>query len=75
MNTELVVTFGPATLIAILIQQLFIIYAIYALFIRPIFMRSTRDKLINIIKSSYTRGEIDTEVYRKLEKDINNLDA
>ena len=75
MNTEIVVIFGPATLIAIVIQQLFIIYAIYALFIRPIFKRSTRDKLINLIRTSHTRGEIDTKVCRELEKGIINLDA
>jgi uncharacterized membrane protein len=75
MNTEIVVSFGPISFIAIVIQQIFIIYAIYAIFIRPRVKNSIRDKLLNIIRSRYTRGEIDTEAYRKLEKDITNLES
>jgi uncharacterized membrane protein len=75
MNTEIVVSFGPISFIAIVIQQIFIIYAIYAIFIRPKVKNSISDKLLNIIKSRYTRGEIDTEAYRKLEKDITNLES
>jgi uncharacterized membrane protein len=75
MNTETVVSFGPISFIAIVIQQIFIIYAIYAIFIRPRVKNSIRDKLLNIIRSRYTRGEIDTEAYRKLEKDITNLES
>jgi len=75
MNTETVVIFGPVTLIAFVIQQIFIIYAIYTIFIRPIFKKPIRDKLLNTIRDSYTRGEIDTEAYRNLEKDIVNFDS
>ena len=75
MSTEMVVVLDPATLIAIVIQQLFIIYALYALFIQPMFKKSIRDKLLNTIRDSYTRGEIDTEAYRNLENDIMNLDS
>jgi hypothetical protein len=42
MNTEIVVSFGPISFIAIVIQQIFIIYAIYAIFIRPTFKSSSR---------------------------------
>ena len=73
MNTEIVVRFGPISFIAIVIQQIFIIYAIYAIFIRPMFKTSNRGKLLHIIRSRYTRGEIDSEAYRKLEIDITNL--
>ncbi len=75
MNTEIVVSFGPISFIAIVIQQIFIINAIYAILIRPIFKNSIRDKLLKIIRSSFRRGEIDTETYRNLEKDILNLES
>ena len=75
MNTEIVVSLGPISFIAIVIQQIFIIYAIYVIFIRPKVKNSISDKLLNIIKSRYTRSEIDTKAYRKLEKDITNLES
>ena len=75
MNTEIVISLGPISFIAIVIQQIFIIYAIYVIFIRPEVKNSIGDKLLNIIKSRYTRSEIDTEAYRKLEKDITNLES
>jgi uncharacterized membrane protein len=75
MNTEIVVSFGPISFIAIVIQQIFIIYAIYAIFIRPMFMSSNRGKLLHIIYNRYTRKEIDSEAYRKLAKDIINLES
>ena len=74
MNAEIVVSFGPISFIAVVIQQIFIIYAIYAIFIRPMFNRSNKGKLLHIICNRYTRGEIDSEAYRKLEKDIINLE-
>ncbi len=46
MNTEIVVSFGPISFIAIVSQQIFIIYAIYAIFVRPMFNRSNREKLL-----------------------------
>ena len=75
MNAEIVVIFRPATLIAFAIQQIFVIYAIYTIFIRPIFKKSIRDRLLNTIRDSYTHGEIDTEAFQHLEKDIVNLDS
>ena len=75
MNTEIVVSFGPISFIAIVIQQIFIIYAIYAIFIRPMFNSSKKGKLLQIICNRYTRGEIDSEAYRKLEEDIINLES
>ena len=75
MNTEIVVSFGPISFIAIVIQQVFIIYAIYAIFIRPMFKTSNRRKLLHIISSRYTHGDIDSEAYRKLGKDITNLES
>lgn len=75
MNTEIVVSFGLISFIAIVIQQLFIIYAIYAIFIRPMFKGSNSEKLLHIISSRYICGEIDAEAYRKLEKDITNLES
>ena len=73
MNTETVVIFGPVTLIAFVIKQIFVIYAIYTIFIRPIFKKSIRDKLLNTIRDSHTHGKIDTDACRNLEKDIINL--
>ena len=75
MNTEIIVSFGLVSFIAIVIQQVFIIYAIYIIFIRPMFKTSNRGKLLHIIRSRYTRGKIDSEAYRKLEKDITNLES
>ncbi len=75
MNTEIVVSFGPISFIAIVSQQIFIIYAIYAIFVRPMFNRSNREKLLQILCNRYTRGEIDSEAYRKLEEDIINLES
>jgi hypothetical protein len=73
MNTETVVIFGPVTLIAFVIQQIFVIYAIYAIFIRPLYKKPVRDKLLNTIRSGYTRGKIGIDACRNLEKDIINL--
>ena len=75
MNAEIVVSFGLISFIAIVIQQIFIIYAIYAIFIRPMFKNSNRGKLLHIICNRYIRGEIDSEAYWKLENDIINLES
>ena len=75
MNTEIVVSFGLISFIAIVIQQLFIIYAIYAIFIRPMFKGSNKEKLLRIISSRYICGEIDAEAYWKLGKDIINFES
>jgi uncharacterized membrane protein len=75
MNTEIVVSFGLIPFLAIVLQQIFIVYAIYAIFVRPKVNNSIRGRLLNIIRNRYTRGELDTEAYRKLEKDIINLES
>ena len=75
MNAEIVVSFGLISFNAIVIQQIFIIYAIYAIFIRPMFNNSNRGKLLHIICNRYIRGEIDSEAYRKLENNIINLES
>ena len=75
MNTEIVVSFALIPFLAIVLQQIFIDYAIYAIFFRPKANNSIRGKLLNIIRNRYTRGEIDTEAYRELEKDIVNLES
>jgi uncharacterized membrane protein len=73
MNAELVVDFGPVLFIAFVIQQTFVIYAIYIIFLRSNEKNSTRKQLLDILKNRYSRGELEADVYRKLEKDFLNL--
>ena len=64
---------GPVFLVAFLIQQLFVIYAFYQIFIRPNDEKSIREKVLGILQNRLKLGEINTDGYQKLKQDFTNL--
>lgn len=74
MNTEWTFTLGPVFLIVFTMQQLFILYAVYRIFFRTDDKRTIRKKVLDALRNSFRRGEIDIGGYKKLERDFTNLE-
>jgi len=73
MNTEMTLNFGPVFVTAILVQQLFVVYAIHRIFIRPNDGNSIRGETPVILKARYTREEINAGAYDKLKQEFTCL--
>lgn len=74
MNSEMTLTYGPVFLIAFTLQQLFVFYAIYRIFFKPDDKETFRKKVLDALRNRFRRGEIDSCGYKKLERDIENLE-
>lgn len=74
MNTEMTLTYGPLFLIVFTFQQLFLFYAIYRIFFKSDDKKSIREKVLEVLRNRFRRGDIDFGGYKKLERDFTNLE-
>lgn len=73
MNTEMTFTYGPVFLIVFTLQQMFLLYAIYIIFFKPDGKKTIREKILDVLRNRFLRGEIGFSGYKKLERDFENL--
>ena len=73
MNAEMTFTYGPVFLIVFTLQQIFLLYAIYIIFFKPDGKKTIREKILNVLRNRFRRGEIEFGGYKKLERDYKNL--
>lgn len=74
MNAEMTFTYGPVFLIVFTLQQMFLLYAIYIIFFKPDGKKTIREKILDVLRNRFRRGEIDFGGYKKLERDYKNLE-
>lgn len=74
MNTEMTFTYGPVFLIVFTLQQMFLLYAIYIIFFKSDGKKPIREKILDVLRNRFRRGEIDFGGYKKLERDYKNLE-
>lgn len=74
MNAEMTFTYGPVFLIVFTLQQIFLLYAIYIIFFMSDGKKTIREKILDVLRNRFRRGEIDFGGYKKLERDYKNLE-
>ena len=74
MNAEMTLTYGPVFLIVFTLQQMFLLYAIYIIFFKSDGKKTIREKILDVLRNRFRRGEIDFGEYKKLERDFKNLE-
>lgn len=67
-------TYGPVFLIVFTLQQMFLLYAIYIIFFKSDGKKTIREKILDVLRTRFRRGEIDFGEYKKLERDFKNLE-
>ena len=74
MNAEMTLTYGPVFLIVFTLQQMFLLYATYIIFFKSDGKKTIREKILDVLRKRFRRGEIDFGEYKKLERDFKNLE-